>query len=78
MALRKVEAKGRYGTAQRLRSTCGQIYRYAIATARAERDISNDLRGALIAHRVTHRAAILKPPKRARSCARSRRFKVTA
>jgi integrase len=61
MALRKVEAKGRYDTAQRLRSTCGQIFRYAIATARAERDISNDLRGALIAHRVTHRAAILKP-----------------
>ncbi len=61
MALRKVEAMGRYDTAQRLRSTCGQIFRYAIATARAERDISNDLRGALIAHRVTHRAAILKP-----------------
>jgi integrase len=61
MALRKIEAKGRYDTAQRLRSTCGQIYRYAIATARAERDISNDLRGALIAHKVTHRAAILKP-----------------
>jgi integrase len=61
MALRKVEAQGRYDTAQRLRSTCGQIYRYAIATARAERDISNDLRGALIAHKVTHRAAILKP-----------------
>lgn len=61
MALRKVEAKGRYDTAQRLRSTCGQIFRYAIATSRAERDISNDLRGALVAHKVTHRAAILRP-----------------
>jgi integrase len=61
LALRKIEAKGRYDTAQRLRSTCGQIFRYAIATSRAERDISNDLRGALISHRVTHRAAILKP-----------------
>ncbi|MFM2411205.1 MAG: hypothetical protein RL481_2033 [Pseudomonadota bacterium] len=61
IALRKLEAKGRYDTAQRLRSTCGQIFRYAIATSRAERDISNDLRGALIAHKVTHRAAILKP-----------------
>lgn len=61
LALRKVEAKGRYDTAQRLRSTCGQIFRYAIATARAERDISVDLKGALITHRVTHRAAILKP-----------------
>jgi integrase len=60
MALRKIEAKGRFDTAQRLRSTCGQIFRYAIATSRAERDISTDLRGALIAHRVTHRAAILR------------------
>jgi Arm DNA-binding domain len=32
MALRKLEAKGRYDTAQRLRSTCGQVFRYAIAT----------------------------------------------
>lgn len=60
LALRKIEAKGRHDTAQRLRSTCGQIFRYAIATARAERDVSVDLRGALVVHKVTHRAAILK------------------
>jgi hypothetical protein len=35
--LRKMEGKGRYETAKRLRSTCSQIFRYAIATARAER-----------------------------------------
>jgi hypothetical protein len=34
--LRKMEGKGRYETAKRLRSTCSQIFRYAIATARAE------------------------------------------
>ncbi len=33
--LRKMEGKGRYETAKRLRSTCSQIFRYAIATARA-------------------------------------------
>ncbi|MDE0945968.1 MAG: Arm DNA-binding domain-containing protein, partial [Sphingobium sp.] len=47
--LRKMEGKGRYETAKRLRSTCSQIFRYAIATARAERDVAADLRGALIA-----------------------------
>ncbi|MFO1259453.1 MAG: tyrosine-type recombinase/integrase [Sphingomonadaceae bacterium] len=56
--LRKMEGKGRYETAKRLRSTCSQIFRYAIATARAERDIAADLRGALIAPQPVHRAAI--------------------
>jgi integrase len=59
--LRKVEARGRYETARRLRSTCGTIFRYAIATGRAERDPSADLRGALTAPKVTHRATIVDP-----------------
>ena len=58
MALRKIEARGKYDTANRLRSLCGQVFRYGIATARTERDVASDIRGALIAHRVTHRAAI--------------------
>lgn len=56
--LRKMEGKGRYETAKRLRSTCSQVFRYAIATARAERDVAADLRGALIASQPMHRAAI--------------------
>jgi integrase len=56
--LRKMEGKGRYETAKRLRSTCSQIFRYAIATARADRDVAADLRGALIAPQPAHRAAI--------------------
>lgn len=56
--LRKMEGKGRYETAKRLRSTCSQIFRYAIATARAERDVAADLRGALIAPQPVHRAAV--------------------
>jgi len=56
--LRKMEGKGKYETAKRLRSTCSQVFRYAIATARAERDVSADLRGALIAPKPVHRAAI--------------------
>ena len=56
--LRKMESNGRYETAKRLRSTCSQVFRYAIATARAERDVAADLRGALIAPKPVHRAAI--------------------
>jgi integrase len=59
--LRKIEARGHYETARRLRSTCGMLFRYAIATGRADRDPSVDLRGALIAPKVTHRAAIIDP-----------------
>jgi integrase len=59
--LRRVEGRGRYETARRLRSTCGTIFRYAIATGRAERDPSADLRGALTSPKVHHRAAIVDP-----------------
>jgi integrase len=59
--LRRVEARGRYETARRLRSTCGMIFRYAIATGMAERDPSADLRGALTSPKVNHRAAIVDP-----------------
>jgi integrase len=59
--LRLIEQRGRYESAQRLRSTCGQIFRYAIATGRAERDPTSDLRGALTIQTVQHRAAITDP-----------------
>ena len=61
LVLRNVEARGRYETARRLRSTCSMVFRYAIATGRAERDVSVDLRGALTTPKVTHRAAIIDP-----------------
>src|SRR6516225_3339516 len=61
LALRRVEARGKYESARRLRSTCGMVFRYAIATGRAERDPTADLRGALTAPSVNHRAAILEP-----------------
>lgn len=59
--LRKIEGRGRYETANRLRSTFGTIFRYAIATGRAQRDVASDLRGALISPTVKHRAAITEP-----------------
>ena len=59
--LREIEGRGLYETTKRLRSTCGMVFRYAIATGRAERDPSIDLRGALTTHQVSHRAAIVNP-----------------
>jgi integrase len=59
--LRKIETRGNYETARRLRSTCGMVFRYAIATGRADRDPSLDLRGALTAPKVKHRATIIEP-----------------
>ncbi|WP_192250454.1 tyrosine-type recombinase/integrase [Mesorhizobium silamurunense] len=60
-ALRRVEVRGRYESARRLRSTIGSVFRYAIATARAETDPTFALRGALISPTVTPRAAITDP-----------------
>ena len=61
MVLRKIEARGRYETARRLRSTCGIVFRYAVATARAKSDPTSALQGALTTPKVTHRAAIIDP-----------------
>jgi integrase len=56
--LRKVEVRGRHETARRLRSTIGSVFRYAIATARADNDPTFALRGALTAPKVKPRAAV--------------------
>lgn len=61
--LQKIETKGHYETARRVRSTVGAVFRYAIATGRAERDISADLRGALITPTTRHHPAITEPKK---------------
>ena len=47
--LRRIESRGAIETAHRAQQNCGQIFRYAIATGRADRDVSADLRGALTA-----------------------------
>ena len=59
--LRKVEAKGNYETAHRLRSRIGSIFRYAVASGIAETDPTYALRDALIRPTRKHRAAIIEP-----------------
>lgn len=59
--LRRIESRGAVETAHRVKQNCGQVFRYAIATGRAERDPTSDLRGALPPKRPKHHASILDP-----------------
>lgn len=60
-ALRLVEARGHYESARRMRSTVGSVFRYAMATARADVDPTIALRDALIRPQRKSRAAIIEP-----------------
>lgn len=57
-ALRKVENAGKRETANRIRSFASRVFRYAIFTARADKDPAHALRGALATPMVKHYAAI--------------------
>jgi integrase len=62
-ALRRVENKGALETAHRVYQICGQVFRYAVATGRANRDLTADLRGALPPTKVEHHATMIDPAK---------------
>lgn len=62
-ALRKVERTGKLETAARCRTFAGRVFRYAVATARARRDVTVDLRGALQAPTVKPLPAITDPKR---------------
>ena len=59
--IRRVEGRGALETAHRALANCGQAFRYAVATGRAERDLSVDLRGALPPVKTKHFAAVTEP-----------------
>jgi integrase len=61
--LRRVESRGALESAHRIRTICGQVFRYAVATGRAERDPAADLKGALPQPAEKHMAAITEPKK---------------
>lgn len=62
-SLRRIESRGTLETTHRMRGLLGQIFRYAVATGRAERDPAADLRGALPKPNENHHAAITDPKK---------------
>ncbi len=62
-ALRPIEADGNLETAHRVRQRISEVFRYAVATGRTDRDVTADLRGAIPAPKVEHLAAIIAPDK---------------
>jgi integrase len=59
--LRWVEDRGTVYSAHKSLQICGQVFRYAVATGRADRDITQDLKGALSTTDKEHFAAITEP-----------------
>ena len=62
-AVNRIADRGAVESAHRALQTCGQVFRYAIATGRADRNPAADLRGALPPVKQTHLAAITEPDK---------------
>lgn len=62
-SLRRIEARGVLETAHRALQNCGQVFRYAVQTGRAQRDPSGDLKGALTPWKPKHYPALTEPPK---------------
>lgn len=60
-ACRKLESKGKRETARRVRTKCGQVFRYAVGEGLCERDPTSDLRGLIVKPQVKHRPAITDP-----------------
>lgn len=59
--LRRIEERGALETAHRVLQNCSQIMRYAVASGRADRDPTTDLRGAIPPAPGKHLAAITDP-----------------
>jgi len=59
--LKKIQKRGHLETANRVKSLCGQVVRYAITTGRATTDPTPSLKGALKTAKVKHHAAITDP-----------------
>ena len=60
---KRIENRGATESAHRVKQITGQVYRYAVATGRAQRDITPDLKGALATHQTKHFPAITEPEK---------------
>lgn len=60
-ALRYMEGRGALDSVQRVKQICGQVFRYAVACGVADRDVTQDLKGALTKHKPGNFAAITDP-----------------
>lgn len=60
-ALRHMERRGALESVQRVKQICGQVFRFAVADGSVERDVTQDLKGALEKHKAGHHPAITDP-----------------
>jgi integrase len=58
---RRMEARGIHESAHRIVQICSQVFRYAVAIGLVDRDVTVDLRGALVSVEKTNYAAITEP-----------------
>jgi integrase len=61
--LRPIQFRGHLDTAHRVKMICSQIFRFAIGSQQADRDPTQDLRGAMPALKVRHRSSITDQTK---------------
>ena len=61
--VRKLEARGAIDTAHRVKQLCGQVFRFAVVSGLAERDVTADLSEALASKSSKHFAAITEPKR---------------
>ena len=59
--IRRIESRGIIETAHKALQNCGGVFRYAVATGRAERELSGDIRGALPPRNTKHHPSIVDP-----------------
>lgn len=59
--IKRVQAQNKLETAHRTLQATGQVFRYAVQTGRAVRDVTADLKGALPSPAVKHMAAFTEP-----------------
>ncbi len=59
--VRRMEQRGVIDTAHRIKQLCGQVFRYAVVTGSAERDVTSDLKDALQKKVKVHHAAVTEP-----------------
>ena len=62
-ALRRIEARGKHETAHRVRSLAGRVFRYAVATGRAQHDVAADLKDALAPAKSRNFASVTEPAR---------------
>jgi integrase len=60
-AVQRMETRGAIASAHRAKRICGQIFRFAVASGFAERDVTADLKGALTVIPQGNYAAIIEP-----------------